>query len=245
MQRTAPAGLSWCALSATQEDHVSQRFYMGVRTFVRPFVSLIWKPRVVGLENVPREGGFILASNHLSNIDSFVLPVAVPRQIRFVAKQSLWTQKGPRGRLLRWFFTAVDAVPVDREALASGKGALQAAQEILRDGAGFGIYPEGSRSKDGLLHTGKQGAAWLALESGRPVLPVGLKGTPELMKKKLPERGAVTVRIGAPIDFSDIDPAASKGVKRRLMTARIMDEIQQLSGQQRSDVSSSSSSSQF
>ncbi|MGO1977402.1 lysophospholipid acyltransferase family protein [Brachybacterium tyrofermentans] len=220
---------------------MTQRFYMGVRTAVRPFVSLIWSPRVTGLENVPTEGGFIIASNHLSNIDSFVLPVAFPRQIRFVAKESLWNQKGLKGKVLKWFFTAVDAVPVDREALASGKGALQSAQVILREGAGFGIYPEGSRSKDGMLHPGKQGAAWLALESGRPIIPVGLKGTPELMKKKLPERGVVSVRIGRPIDFSDIDPGASKGLKRRLMTARIMDEIQQLSGQQRSDTPSSGS----
>lgn len=224
---------------------MSARFYFGVRTAVRPFVKLIWNPRVSGLENVPRTGGFLIASNHLSNIDSFVIPVAFPRQIRFVAKESLWTQKGLKGRILRWFFTAVDAVPVDREALSSGKGALQSAQVILREGAGFGIYPEGSRSKDGMLHPGKQGAAWLALESGCPIIPVGLKGTQELMKKKLPERGAVTVRIGAPIDFSDIDAAASKGLKRRLMTARIMDEIQQLSGQQRSEVPTSSSRSEF
>lgn len=224
---------------------MTQRFYMGVRTAVRPLVSLIWNPRITGLDNVPREGGFIIASNHLSNIDSFVIPVAFPRQIRFVAKKSLWTQKGLKGRILTWFFTAVDAVPVDREALSSGKGALQSAQVILREGAGFGIYPEGSRSKDGKLHPGKQGAAWLALESGRPIIPVGLKGTQELMKPKLPERGAVTVRIGAPIDFSDLDPAASKGKKRRLMTARIMDEIQALSGQQRSDVPTSSAPSEF
>ncbi|WP_193106481.1 1-acyl-sn-glycerol-3-phosphate acyltransferase [Brachybacterium sp. FME24] len=219
---------------------MARRFYFGVRTFVRPFVTLIWNPRVTGLENVPTEGGFIIASNHLSNVDSFVLPVAFPRQIRFVAKESLWTQKGPRGRLLNWFFTAVDAVPVNREALSSGKGALQSALIILREGAGFGIYPEGSRSRDGLLHPGKQGAAWLALESGCPVIPVGLKGTEQLMAKKIPERGAVSVRIGAAIDFSDIDPGASKGLKRRLMTARIMDEIQQLSGQSRSDVPTSS-----
>jgi 1-acyl-sn-glycerol-3-phosphate acyltransferase len=224
---------------------VARRFYFGVRTAVRPFVNLIWNPRVTGLEHVPREGGFLIASNHLSNIDSFVLPVAFPRQIRFVAKESLWTQTGIRGRILHWFFDAVDAVPVDREALSSGKGALQAALQILREGAGFGIYPEGSRSKDGRLHPGKQGAAWLALESGCPVIPVGLKGTQQLLAAKVPERGAVSIRIGAPIDFSDIDPGASKGLKRRLMTARIMDEIQALSGQQRSDVPTSSSRSEF
>ena len=212
---------------------MARRFYFGARNVSRPFVKLLWNPRVTGLENIPREGGFVIASNHLANIDSFVLPVVLPRQIRFVAKDTLWTQKGLRGRILHWFFEAVEAVPVDREALSSGKGALQAGLSILRDGDGFAIYPEGSRSKDGLLHPGKQGAAWLAVESGCPVIPVGLKGTQHMFSRLLPERGSITVRVGAPIHLDDIDPSASKGVRRRLLNAQIMDEIQKLSGQRR------------
>ena len=211
----------------------NSRFYFGVRTFVRPFIKLFWNPRVTGLENVPAEGGFVIASNHLAYIDSFIVPVVLPRMIRFVAKDTLWTQKGIKGWVLRWFFNAVGAVPVDREALSSGKGALQAGLGILREGAGFAIYPEGTRSPDGLLHPGKQGAAWLALESGCPVIPVGLKGTEHMFSRLIPHRGAMTIRIGAPLDLSDIDPATSKGVKRRLLNARIMDEIQRLSGQRR------------
>ena len=212
---------------------MARRFYFGARSISRPFVKLLWNPRVTGLDNIPREGGFVIASNHLANIDSFVLPVVLPRQIRFVAKDTLWTQKGLRGRILRWFFDAVEAVPVDREALSSGKGALQAGLTILREGDGFAIYPEGTRSKDGLLHPGKQGAAWLAVESGCPVIPVGLKGTQHMFTRLLPHRGSVTVRVGSPIELADIDPDASKGVRRRLLNARIMDEIQKLSGQRR------------
>jgi len=212
---------------------VARRFYFGARNVSRPFVKLLWSPRVTGLENIPSEGGFVVASNHLSNIDSFVLPVVLPRQIRFVAKDTLWTQKGLRGRILHWFFEAVEAVPVDREALSSGKGALQAGLSILRDGDGFAIYPEGTRSRDGLLHPGKQGAAWLAVESGCPVIPVGLKGTQHMLSRLIPQRGSVTVRVGAPIHLEDIDPTASKGVRRRLLNAKIMDEIQKLSGQRR------------
>lgn len=209
-------------------------FYVGARAVTRPLVRLIWNPRVTGLENVPREGGFLVASNHLANIDSFIIPVLFPRQVRFVSKDDFWKGSGLRGAVVKWFFTQVGAVPVDREALSSGKGALQAGLDILRAGGGFAIYPEGTRSKDGLLHPGKQGAAWLALESGCPVVPVGLKGTPHLFKRATRlERGVVSVRVGKPIDFSDIDPSASKGLRRRLMTDRIMDEIQQLSGQQR------------
>lgn len=211
------------------------RFYTGARGFVRPIVRLLWNPRVSGLENVPHEGGFVIASNHLANIDSFMIPVVLPRAIRFVAKESLWTQKGPHGAVLHWFFDAVGAVPVDREALSSGKGALQAGLDVLRNGEGFAVYPEGHRSKDGLLHPGKQGAAWLALESGCPVIPVGLKGTQHMFSSLIPRRGEMTIRVGTPITLEEIDPSASKGARRRLLTARIMDEIQALSGQRRAD----------
>ena len=223
---------------------MASRFYFGVRTTVRPLVKLLWNPRVTGLENIPEEGGFIIASNHLANIDSFVLPVVLPRQIRFVAKDTLWTGPGLKGRIVRWFFEAVEAVPVDREALSSGKGALQAGLEILREGSGFAIYPEGTRSRDGLLHPGKQGAAWLAVESGCPVIPVGLKGTQNLLTgRELRERRAFSARIGAPLDLSEIDPTLSKGVRRRLLNARIMDEIQKLSGQQRAGAATAGSRS--
>ncbi len=112
---------------------MSPRFYFGARAVSRPFVRLVWAPRVSGAQNIPAEGGFVIASNHLANIDSFLLPLVLPRQIRFVAKESLWTQKGLTGWILKWFFTAVEAVPVDREAFTSGKGALQAGAQILRD----------------------------------------------------------------------------------------------------------------
>ncbi|MEF3088005.1 1-acyl-sn-glycerol-3-phosphate acyltransferase, partial [Bacillus altitudinis] len=89
------------------------RFYTDVRGFVRPIVRLLCNPLVSGLENVPPEGGFVIASNHLANIDSFMITVVLPRAIRLVAKESLWKQKGPHGVVLRWFFDAVGAVPVD------------------------------------------------------------------------------------------------------------------------------------
>jgi 1-acyl-sn-glycerol-3-phosphate acyltransferase len=217
----------------TEEDPVASRFYRSARAVSRPLVKMIWNHRVSGLENVPETGGFVIASNHLAYIDSFLIPVVIPRTVRFVAKDSLWEQKGPQGAVMRWFFDTVGAVPVDREELASGKGALQAALQILRDGDAFGIFPEGTRSKDGLLHPGKQGAAWLALESGCPVVPVGLKGTQHMLDAVPPERGTVSVRIGAPIRVEDVDPSASKGARRRLLNQRIMADIQALSGQRR------------
>src|SRR5699024_9724694 len=231
--RIGSPGLSWAAHQHVSGGSVARSFYFGARRISRPLVELLWNPRVTGLANIPREGGVVIASNHLANIDSFVLPVVLPREMRFVAKGTMWPQNGLRGRILRWFFDAVEAVQVDGEALASGKGAQQAGLTILREGDGFAIYPEGTRCKDGLLHPGKQGAAWLALESGCPVIPVGLKGTQHMFSRLLPHRGAITIRVGTPIAVDEIDPTASKGVRRRLMNARIMDEIQKLSGQRR------------
>src|SRR5699024_11036648 len=80
-----------------REAPVPNRFYFGPRALFRPLVKLFWHPRFSGLENLPREGGFIIASNHLANIDSFSLPVALPRHIRFVGKETPWMQKSLRG----------------------------------------------------------------------------------------------------------------------------------------------------
>ncbi|MCS6712223.1 1-acyl-sn-glycerol-3-phosphate acyltransferase [Brachybacterium sp. EF45031] len=195
----------------------------------------LWAPRIEGLDHVPRHGAFLLVSNHLANVDSFLLPVVMPRQVRFIAKDVYWHKNGPVGLIQRAFFDAVGTVPVDRAALASGRGALDVALGILRQGDGFGIYPEGTRSKDGRLHAGKPGAAWLAQQAQCPVIPVGLSGTPELFAKGRwwRSRGVVRVRIGAPIDFTDLAPDLPEGVRRRRMTERIMDEIAALSGQER------------
>ena len=212
-------------------------FYYGARALVRPFVRLFWNPRVSGLDNVPSEGGYVMAANHLANVDSFLIPVVFEREVHFVSKDDFWKQPGLKGKILKTFFDQVGAVPLDREALSSGKGALQAGLEVLRAGHGFGIYPEGTRSKDGLLHPGKQGAAWLAIESGCPVVPVGVKNTPALFSMPWHRaRGAESTRAAPPIAVAEIDPTRSKGARRRLHTARIMDEIQALSGQRRSEV---------
>lgn len=211
-------------------------FYNSAKAVVAPAIRLLWRPRISGVENVPRTGGFLIVSNHLANVDSFLIPLALPRPVRYVSKDDFWKKPGLKGRIIRWFFTAVDAVPLDREALSSGRGALDAGLTILREGDGFGIYPEGHRSKDGLLHEGRPGAAWLALESGCPIVPVGLKGTELLFRDGWwPKPGLVTIRIGTPFTVDDIAPEQPKGARRRAVTTRIMDEIQALSGQARAE----------
>ncbi|MFC0674019.1 lysophospholipid acyltransferase family protein [Brachybacterium hainanense] len=216
---------------------MASTFYRIAQGISAPITKLYLRPRVTGLENVPAEGGFLIASNHLSLLDSYMIPVVSPREMRFIAKDTYWRRKGPIGWIQKSFFEAIGTVPVDRDTLASKQGALKAALGILQDGDGFGIYPEGTRSRDGRLYKGRQGAAWLALEADVPVVPVGLKGTDTVQEtgRLLPARRTITIRFGTPIHPSDIDPSLPTGVRRRQLTDRIMDAIAELSGQERAD----------
>ncbi len=201
---------------------------------LKPLARAVYRPVVEGLENVPRKGGVILASNHLSFIDSVVIPLTAPRPISFLAKAEYFQGKGLRGRLLRSLFKAINAVPVERGTVHLAQAALDAALEILQDDQAFGIYPEGTRSLDGRLYRGKTGVAWLALTAGVPVVPVALEGT-ELIQpvgRKLPRIRRVTVRFGEPLDFSELHGQAGSAKVRRQVTDEVMRAVHELSGQE-------------
>lgn len=212
-------------------------FYSTVRRVARPLALAYWRPRITGLEHLPETGAFLVASNHLALIDSFVIPLVAPRQVRFIARADLWQRRGLVGWLMRQFFTVIGTVPVERGTVRSAQDSLDIALQVLRAGDGFGIYPEGTRSRDGRLYKGRTGAAWLAQESGAPVIPVGLRGTDRIFVKgkRLPRRPRLSIAVGPPVDFSGIDPTLSQGVRRREMTRLIMDAIAGLSGQERVD----------
>jgi 1-acyl-sn-glycerol-3-phosphate acyltransferase len=139
-----------------------------------------------------------------------------------------------RGRLVRWFFTAVGSVPVPRGEHRAAQAALDTAREVLAGGNVFGIYPEGTRSLDGKLYRGRTGVGWLALSSGAPVVPVALDGTDRLQPvgKRMPRPHRVTVRFGRPLTFAG-DAASARD--RRVVTDAVMRSIGDLSGQERAD----------
>ncbi len=202
------------------------------RTVVAPLARLLYRPRVIGRDNVPRSGAVILASNHLSFVDSVVIPVVAPRPVQFLAKSHYFEGRGPSGWVKRTFFSAIGAVGVRRGAGRDAQEALELGREILAAGNAFALYPEGTRSRDGRLYRGRTGVAWLALTTGAPVVPIGLIGTERLQPvgRRLPSFERVTVRFGTPIDVSAFGPATS-GKARRQATDAIMAEIQRLSGQ--------------
>lgn len=208
--------------------------YVLGRWVLAPLARLIYRPRIEGRKNFPRKGAVIIASNHLSFIDSFVIPMASPRPVRFLAKSSYFDGKGIKGWFSREFFYAVGAFPVQRGAGQAALDALEQQKRMLAAGWSTALYPEGTRSLDGRLYKGRTGIAFLALQSGAPVIPVGLVGTNDVMPvgAKFPRlRPRVTVRFGEPLDLAHHGPAES-GKARRLATDEIMAAIHSLSGQE-------------
>jgi len=206
--------------------------YLLTRTVLAPVARLIYRPVIEGRENIPRTGPLLLASNHLSFIDSFVIPLVAPRRVVFLAKSEYFTGDGVRGLWMRWLFTALGAIPVQRGTLGAQEG-LDSALEVLKDGLAFGIYPEGTRSRDGRLYRGRTGVAWLALTAGCPVVPVALSGTQDIQPvgSRVPRIGRITVRFGEPLDFSHLQ-GAKAGPARREATDAVMMAIRELSGQE-------------
>ncbi|GAA3693777.1 lysophospholipid acyltransferase family protein [Zhihengliuella alba] len=210
--------------------------FKGVRATVRGGVKTLCRPTVTGLENVPTEGPFIAASNHLSFLDSVIIQALMPRPVAFFAKAEYFTTPGAKGRVMKAFFESVGSIPVERGEQAASVAALDKLVEILEDGGGIGIYPEGTRSRDGLLYRGRTGVGWLALTTGAPVVPVGLIGTEKLQpagsNRVRPQH--FTMKIGEPLRFEHLG-AKHPLPARRQATDRIVDAIAELSGQERSD----------
>jgi 1-acyl-sn-glycerol-3-phosphate acyltransferase len=200
-----------------------------------PWLKLVWRPHVEGAENVPEHGGAILASNHLSFCDSLFMPIMVHRRVTFLAKAEYFTTGGLKGRLSRWFFSAIGQVPIDRDDADASRGALTTGVRLLRGGHLLGIYPEGTRSPDGRLYKGKTGVARMALQAGVPVIPVAMIDTEKTMPtgRKIPHlRPRPGIRFGKPLDFSRYEGLVGDRFVERSMTDEIMYELMQLSGQE-------------
>lgn len=213
-------------------------FYWVVKAILTPLLRVLWRPWTEGLDNVPPTGPAILASNHLSFLDSIFMPLMVPRRVTFLAKSDYFTERGIKGRLKRMFFTGVGQVPIDRSGGRASEAALNTGVAILNEGRLLGIYPEGTRSPDGRLYRGKIGVARMALEAGVPVIPVAMIGTFEVQPqgKVMPRVKRVGVRFGKPLDFSRYAGLEDDRFVLRSMTDEIMYELMSLSNQEYVDV---------
>jgi 1-acyl-sn-glycerol-3-phosphate acyltransferase len=204
------------------------------RVLAGPFLHTLWRPEIIGSEHIPASGGAILASNHLSIVDSIFLPLMVDRPVTFAAKSEYFTGTRPIDRLTGAYMRATNQISVDRAQARAGLDMLDAALALLRDGALFGIYPEGTRSPDGRLYRGRPGVGWLALNSGLPVIPVAMSGTDHVLPPghKVPRVGKIKIRVGEPLTFEAARALPSASRQRRAITDEVMNAIQALSGQE-------------
>ncbi|QXE39494.1 1-acyl-sn-glycerol-3-phosphate acyltransferase [Streptomyces sp. GMY02] len=222
--------------SPTPEDPLS-RFAL-IKAALGPIMRLMFRTRVEGAENIPGSGPVILAGNHLTFIDSMILPLVCDRQVFFIGKDEYVTGKGLKGRAMAWFFTGVGMIPVDRDGGRGGVAALMTGRRVLEQGRIFGIYPEGTRSPDGRLYRGRTGIARLTLMTGAPVVPFAMIGTDKLQPNGtgMPRTGKVTVRFGKPMEFSRYEGMDRDRYVLRAVTDSVMAEVMELSGQEYVDM---------
>jgi 1-acyl-sn-glycerol-3-phosphate acyltransferase len=206
--------------------------YQLSRVVAGPILHAFGRPRATGLENIPASGPALLASNHLSIIDSVYLPLMLSRPVVFPAKAEYFTAKGPVGRLWAAYLRSTNQLVMNRDDTRSATATLEAAAEILRAGELFGFYPEGTRSPDGRLYRGRSGLGWLVLNTGAPVIPIAMSGTRKMMPPgKLPRPAKIEIKIGKPMEFGHLagDPP---GRARRIIADEVMQAIRELSGQE-------------
>ncbi|MEU9399543.1 lysophospholipid acyltransferase family protein [Streptomyces sp. NPDC048242] len=199
-----------------------------------PLLRVVFRPRIEGLENVPAEGAAIVAGNHLSFSDHFLMPAILKRRITFLAKAEYFTGPGIKGRLTAFFFRSAGQIPVDRSGKEAGQAAIREGLKVLGRGELLGIYPEGTRSHDGRLYKGKVGVAVMALKAGVPVVPCAMIGTFEAQPpgRKIPRLRPVAIRFGEPMDFSRFAGMEGERAVLRAVTDEIVYEILALSGQE-------------
>jgi len=205
---------------------------------IGPIVKAIWRPWIVGRRNIPAEGAAILASNHLSVMDSVFLPLMIDRPVSFLAKSDYFTGKGFKGWATRMFMKATGQIPIDRSGGKASEASLNTGLQVLGRGDLLGIYPEGTRSPDGKLYRGRTGLARMALEAHVPVVPVVMVDTDTMLPigTTIPRIVRVGIVIGEPLDFSRFQGMEGDRYILRSVTDEIMVALQRLGEQEYEDV---------
>ncbi len=186
--------------------------YWIVRAVLQPFFHLYFRLSRIGLEHVPDDGPYIVAANHRSFLDPFVIAVIARRPLYYVAKRELFEK-----RWQGWLLNALGAFPVDRGH--SDTEMLTTARAILERGDSVLIFPEGTRIRPGALGRPRRGVGRLALETGVPVVPVAIIGTEAIRRGWRIRPHKVRVRVGRPLTFPHVNEPS------RELAAAVTDRI--------------------
>src|SRR3990170_315848 len=205
-------------------------FYDITCFFIGIFSRLFFPLRIIGSENIPEEGGVIIAANHLSYLDIPLLGYSINKTTRrhadFMAKKELFAVS-----ILGFLFRKLSSFPIDREKV--DRAGLREAVKRLQSGRMVAIYPEGTRSRDGRLHAGKPGVGMIVRMSGKKVVPAAIQGTDKALPpgRWLARPNPVTIKFGRPLDFCDIGKGENEGNEKESaeqITKVIMDHIAEL-----------------
>jgi 1-acyl-sn-glycerol-3-phosphate acyltransferase len=223
-------------------------FYWLMKNWViGPLLTTVFRPWVVGLENIPRSGPVIIVCNHLSFVDSIFLPLTVDRQMAFLAKSDYFTGRGVKGFIVRLFMTSAGQLPIDRSGGKASEASLNSGLHVLAEGKVLAIYPEGTRSPDGRMFRGRTGVARMILDAHVAVIPMAVIDTDKVMPlgRRFPKVHRVGVVIGTPLDFSRFQGMEGDRFVLRSITDEIIYEMNKLSGQEYVDVYASTLRSQM
>lgn len=216
--------------SVSTDQREAGHLYPVAKAVIAPAFKFAWRFHVEGAENVPADGPAIICPNHTSVLDSFFVPTVLPRRITYVGKSEYmdsWKTKH--------LFPAMGMIPIDRGGGSASERALAAAQRVLERGELFGIYPEGTRSRDGRLYRGHTGPARLALRTGAPIIPVGIRGARDVMppEARWPQLWRpVVIRFGTPVRVERYRDRGSDRLVLRQVIDEVMFAIREMSGQE-------------
>jgi len=205
------------------------RLQTSVRMVIGPVFRRLFDLTIVGLENLPTDGPAIIAANHTSVLDSFIVPAVLPRNISYVGKAEYlddWKTKH--------IFPALGMIPIDRSGGDAAQAALDMAAGLLDRGELFGIYPEGTRSRTGHLYKGRTGVARLAHRTGSPIVPVGLQGMRDIQPPDAPYPkffNSATISFGEPLWPDEHGDPGTDPLAFRAITDALMFRIRNLSDQ--------------
>jgi 1-acyl-sn-glycerol-3-phosphate acyltransferase len=199
-------------LARAQGRGVNPLIYWVARAVLQPFFLVYFRMQRIGMEHIPKDGALIIASNHRSFMDPWVIGMMLRRPIYYVAKTELFHR-----RSVAWLLSSLGAFPVDRGN--GDRDAMDAARKILERGDVVVIFPEGTRTRPGALGTPKRGVGRLALETGAPIVPVALIGTEAVRKRWLIRPHKVRIRAGRPLRFPHVEepsPTLARAVTDRI-----------------------------
>ena len=187
-----------------KKQELDLRFYKNVVSVLNSLMTLVYKPKIEGIENLNTDNNFILAGNHKSVLDAPLLAISLEQNVRFMGKKELF-----ENNFFNYLFTKLGAFPVDREGVDIN--AIKTAMRLLKEGEILGIFPEGTRNKTNqILLPFKEGTTRIAIKTNKPIIPFGISG-----KYKI--GGGITIKFGEAIDFNKIQvPNENEYLKERV-----------------------------